>query len=205
LLQRFSKDEMVMTTAGRMLTSARWMSRMIANLLDLARARLAGGVPLNLEVVDASLLLERVMVELRPAHPDSRVDVRTLGNLKGEWDPDRLTQVLTNLVGNAMKHGDNSAPVEVVLDGSAAEEVSITVINLGTMPAIVLAHVFDPFRTGVEKPGRTDGLGLGMYISKQIVEAHRGRIAVESGRDNRTVVRVDLPRGQVDIESANGG
>jgi two-component system, sensor histidine kinase and response regulator len=197
LLQRFSKDEMVNQTATRMLTSARWMSRMIANLLDLSRARLAGGVPLNREVVDLSLLLERVMTELGPTHPDCRVDVRRSGNLRGEWDPDRLTQVISNLVGNAMKHGDHSAPVEVELDGSDAERVAFTVINLGTMPAIVLAHVFDPFRTGTEKPGRTDGLGLGMYIAKQIVEAHEGRIAVESGPDNRTIVRVELPRGQL--------
>ena len=195
---------MVHTTAGRMLTSARWMSRMIANMLDLSRARLAGGIPLKREVVDLSLLLERVMVELKPAHPDRRVELRRHGDLRGEWDPDRLTQVLSNLVGNALKHGDNSAPVDIELDGSRDAEVVFSVSNLGTMPAIVLAHVFDPFRTGVEKPGRTDGLGLGMYIAKQIVEAHQGRIACESGQDNRTVVRVELPRGQLYTDGANG-
>ena len=198
LLQRFSKDEMVLQTAGRMLSSARWMSRMIADMLDLARARLAGGIPLNREVVDLQLIVERAVHEHSITKPDCRIELEKQGELKGEWDPDRLAQVASNIVGNAFKHGDTSEPVLLELDGRTQEYVAFTVTNVGAIPTHILAHVFDPFHGHVPGPRHTDGLGLGMYIVQQIVHAHGGSVTIESGEAaNRTIVKVLLPRGSL--------
>lgn len=99
----------------------------------------------------------------------------------------------SNLVGNALQHGDDGDPVEVLLDGRSGELVVLSVRNTGSIAPDVLPHVFDPFRRG-QQLGPHTGLGLGLYIVQQIVHAHRGWIEVESGVTKHTVFRVSVPR-----------
>jgi signal transduction histidine kinase len=204
-------DEATRTVAQRLFRSGQWMGRMIEDMLDLTRTRQGGGMPMASERFDLGALAERVVQERQITWPDKQLLLACQGDLYGEWDEDRLTQVLSNLVGNALRHGDE-APVQVELDGSHATSVRLSVRNGGEIPADVLPHIFDPFRSGrarVEEPPsrrastRNEGLGLGLYIVREIVRAHGGQLQVESAA-GRTSFHVALPRAPQAVASAPG-
>jgi signal transduction histidine kinase len=193
-LVKMTRDERQLADiADRIASSGRRMSRMIQDMLDLARARLAGGIPVACSAVDLGTLVRRTVDEHRVAFPDRRVEIASSGDLAGTWDGDRLAQLASNLIGNALLHGRSDHPVEVCLDGSRPDGVTFVVANGGTIDAETLPRLFDPFRGGDRSTGRS-GLGLGLYISQQIARAHGGRIQVEPPRGDRTVFRVELPR-----------
>jgi signal transduction histidine kinase len=162
-------------------------------MLDLARARLAGGIPLKREHADFGALVQRVVQEHHAAFPERRIDLKCEGDVTGEWDGDRLAQVASNLIGNALQHGDPRCTVEVRLEASPGDLVVFSVANEGRIAPELLPHLFDPFRGGGRAAIRNEGLGLGLYIVEQIVLAHKGRIDVESG-ETSTMFRVSLPR-----------
>ena len=193
LLERISKDDVVRQSAVRMVSSGRRMSRMIDDMLDLTRARLGGGIPLRRQDTELGQLVQRVIQEHQVAFPAGRFQLRLEGNLTGCWDADRLAQVSSNLIGNALEHGDRGDPIEVSLNGLQPDFVRLAVTNTGVVPAEVLPHLFDPFRGGQRHLGRSDGLGLGLYIVQQIVLAHHGQVDVRTdGR--RTTFLVEIPR-----------
>jgi two-component system sensor histidine kinase/response regulator len=194
LIQRRSTEQPVKDTADRILSSGKRMSRMIEDMLDMARARLAGGIPLKREPADLGVLIDRVISEVQAAYPEGRIEVQQAGDLNGNWDGERLAQVASNLLGNALQHGDASAAVNVKVDGTRAEAIVITVENSGTIPPDLLPQLFDPFRGAQRQAGRAEGLGLGLYIVQQIVAAHGGSVDVKSGDENRTIFAVRIPR-----------
>jgi two-component system sensor histidine kinase/response regulator len=194
LIQRRSTEEPVKQTADRILSSGRRMSRMIEDMLDMARARLAGGIPLKREPADLGALVDRVVSEVQAAYPERRIEVVQTGDRGGNWDGERLAQVASNLLGNALQHGDASGVVRVTVDGTRSAAVVITVENSGTIPSDLLPQLFDPFRGARRQTGRTEGLGLGLYIVQQVVIAHGGSVDVQSGNDNRTAFVVRVPR-----------
>ncbi len=194
LLQIQSKDDGVRDVAARMLSSGKRMSRMIDDLLDMTRARLAGGILLKRAPTNLGALVDRVVLEYRPAYPDHPIEILREGDLTGEWDGDRLAQVVANLVGNALQYGVSGAPVHIHVDGAQADALALSVQNAGLIPADMLPHVFDPFRRGQRQQGHNDGLGLGLYIVQQIVQAHQGRIEVKSGDSGSTTFRMEVPR-----------
>ena len=181
-------------TAVRIVSSGKRMSRMIEDMLDLARARLGGGIALKREAADLGVLIDRVVREVQAANPTRRIEIRQEGDLQGEWDVERLAQVASNLIGNALQHGEESAPVRVGLDGREPGFVVLTVSNAGRIPAELLPGLFDPFRGGQRQAGRSEGLGLGLYIVQQIVLAHEGAVDVRSDEANTTVFTVTIPR-----------
>jgi two-component system sensor histidine kinase/response regulator len=184
----------VQDIAGRILSSGKRMSRMIEDMLDMARARLAGGIPLKREQADLGALVERVVTEVQAAHPGRQIVVEQNGNLVGSWDGERLAQVASNLLGNALQHGEPESVVRVTTDGRATHEVSLQVQNTGSIPPELLPQLFDPFRGTQRQAGRSEGLGLGLYIVQQIVLAHGGSVDVASGEDNWTIFVVKIPR-----------
>jgi signal transduction histidine kinase len=194
LLQRRTADEASLETAARIVSSGKRMARMIEDMLDLARARLAGGIIVKRESLDFRVLVERVVREHQAAAPARLIESTYDGNCTGQWDPERIAQVASNLIGNALKHGSPDASVRVRLDGTRGDSVSLVVGNGGTIAPEVLAHLFDPFRAGQRDPGRGEGLGLGLYIVSQIVQAHQGTVDVKTGQGNETSFRVQLPR-----------
>ena len=194
LLQRLSEAGPVTEAASRIASSGARMARMIEDLLDLARARLAGGIIVKRESSDFRALVERVVREHQAAAPARLIESTYDGNLTGFWDPERIAQVASNLIGNAIKHGDAGACVSVRLEGTRGDSVALIVKNGGTISPDVLAHLFDPFRGGQREAGRGEGLGLGLYIVSQIVEAHQGIVNVTTGQGNETSFRVQLPR-----------
>ncbi len=134
------------------------------------------------------------MQELGSAYPNRRVDVSPEGDLVGEWDADRLAQVVSNLLGNALQYGIDTRPIRVRLDGTRADSVSLSVSNDGTIPEEVLPSVFDPFRRRVQHSANNTGLGLGLFIVKQIVEAHGGSVDVRSDEPAGTTFSAVMPR-----------
>ena len=192
MLQHRSEEPAVRDTAARILSSGQRMTRMIEDMLDLTRARLVGGIPLNRSSVNLAAVVDRVVQEERTAHPDRVLEIFIDGDLSGEWDIDRVQQITSNLVGNAIQHGEASEPIVVRVDGSSPEEVVLSVANAGVIPADVVPSIFDPFHSG--RHGHGKGLGLGLYIAQQIAEAHHGSIRVESKPTTGTVFTVRLPR-----------
>jgi two-component system, sensor histidine kinase and response regulator len=193
LLERISKDDVVKQSVTRMVNSGKRMSRMIDDMLDLTRARLGGGIPLRRQDAELSQIVQRVIHEVQLSSPEGRFEIRHEGESSGYWDADRLTQVTSNLLGNALEHGDKRDPIDVALNGTRVDRVTLEVTNTGVVPAEVLPHLFDPFRGGQRQLGRREGLGLGLYIVQQIVLAHGGRVDVRTD-ERRTTFLVELPR-----------
>ncbi|MEA3152339.1 MAG: hypothetical protein QOD56_3278 [Gammaproteobacteria bacterium] len=194
LLQRRSQDPHAHEAAARILSSGNRMGRMIEDMLDLARARLAGGIIVKREPGDFKALVDRVIREYQDAAPGRVIQTLYNGDFHGHWDAERIAQVASNLIGNALKHGDPQGIVQVQLDGTADDSIVLRVTNTGTIPAELVDHLFDPFRGGQRPPGRSEGLGLGLYIVYQIVKSHRGEVSVETGPDNKTAFRIVMPR-----------
>lgn len=189
-------DESVQKVGARLLKSGQWMSRMIEDVLDLTRVRLGGGIAIRRQAVDLGLLVDQVVCERLIASPDRAIDVQCDGQVQGNWDADRLTQVVANLIGNAQHHGTADIPVEVRLDGSQADWIVLTVANGGVVPSEILPSIFDPFRSGRRQSTRSEGLGLGLFIVQEIVHVHGGEIEVRSGGNvERTMFTVKLPLG----------
>jgi two-component system sensor histidine kinase/response regulator len=193
LLQKRGTDKLAQDTAARIITSGNRMARLIEDMLDLARARLGGGIVVKREPTDFKMLVEKVVREHQTAVPERPIESSFEGDLNGQWDPERIAQVASNLIGNAIKHGDAAAPVTVRLEGTQ-DCITLVVKNGGTIAPETLRHLFDPFRGGPREGGRSEGLGLGLYIVSQIVQAHDGKVEVATGEGNETAFLVSLPR-----------
>jgi signal transduction histidine kinase len=174
----------------RVLRSARRMARMVDQLLDVSRVRLGRGIPLVRAEIDLAELVRQAAAETEPSHRQHRFDLRLLARCEGEWDRDRLAQVLTNLLANACEHSEGGSVVTVTVADHPAH-ATVSVHNPGPpIPPEILPSVFDAFASGSE--GR--GLGLGLYIAREIARAHGGDIAVESAAETGTAFTVILPR-----------
>jgi sigma-B regulation protein RsbU (phosphoserine phosphatase) len=180
----------------KIMSNAKQATRLIDQLLDVTRSRLGGGISIDLTRFDLNDVCQQVIDETELSHPERplRVDVR--GDLTGVWDRDRMYQLLANLVGNAVHHGEPLSPIELRIDGGETEVV-IDVANQGEpIPPATLPFIFDAFRKGrTVHPFRTQGLGLGLFIVRQIARSHGGSIAVTSSASDGTTFRVRLPRG----------
>ncbi len=192
LLARATDDDARQArVASRILNSAQRMKRMIADLLDLTRTRLGGTIPLTTVDTDLQSVCEEVLLEIQGGHPDAIVHFESRGDVHGTWDSDRLAQVVTNLVVNAIEHGGNR-PVTLVASESG-DRVKLTVHNEG--PAIqpeVQQKMFEPLARG--SSDGTQNVGLGLFIARAIVAAHRGDIRVHSAEQSGTTFEVTLPR-----------
>jgi PAS domain S-box-containing protein len=190
-----ANDGSMARVLDRVKSSSRRMSRMIEQLLDLTRSRLAGGLPLNPEPMDLCDTLTGIVSELRTAHPSRNIVLRCQP-LSGTWDRDRLEQVFSNLIANAIDYGRAEKPVIV----EARQEngaVLVDVHNDGEpIPEEVRVQLFNPFRRGSRdsRASKTAGLGLGLFISRQIAEAHGGGLDAQSSSSEGTTFRVTLPR-----------
>jgi signal transduction histidine kinase len=181
----------------RVLSSGERMRRMIDQLLDFTRARTGGSIQLQRRRTHLGDLCEQAIGELQIANTDWDVRLEVEDDVEGSWDADRLLQVLSNLVANAGQHGVTSSPIRVVLDGNAADFVTLTVQNAGSVPSSLLPHLFDPFSSAQHRRKKSDGLGLGLFIVREIVRAHGGRISVASDETTGTAFTIQLPRHPV--------
>ena len=176
--------------------SAERMEQMIATILDFTRLRFRGTPALVLEASDFEMLARSIVDELRATNPTRDITLDARGDLRGRWDVSRMGQVVANLVGNALAHGARESEVSVSL-ASDRESVTLAVTNRGpTIPSDQLDKLFEAFwQAPKEGAAKSRGLGLGLYIAHQIVQAHRGDISVRSEHD-QTTFTVRVPRDQ---------
>jgi signal transduction histidine kinase len=194
LLRRSPREADTTEAFERLQASARRMTRMIDQLLDLTRVRLGGGIAVQVRPTALDAVVRDVVDELVRAVSDASIEVVASGDLAGAWDPDRLAQVFSNLIGNAVRHRKD-APVRVRLVGTAPDRVVATVHNAGAIAPALLPVVFEPFRaTGARPEAGASGLGLGLYITRAIVEAHGGSVTVAAAEGAGTTFTVTLPR-----------
>ena len=179
--------------AGRILSNVDRMAKMIADLLDFTRGRLGGGIPVNPERTNLAHVVRRVLEEFEQTHPNRPIEYQERGDTHGEWDPERLAQVVQNLVVNAMQYGSPQGVVQIFLEG-ARETATLAVHNAGApIPANILPHIFSPFRRGRAGDKSPAGLGLGLFIAAEITRSHRGTIQATSD-EGGTTFTVTLPR-----------
>ncbi len=187
-------DDHTVRIAARMLTSANRMSRMIADLLDLTRTRFGDRIPVVPSAIDLEPLCRQVVAELEGVRPGDQLRFTATGDLRGEWDGDRIAQVLSNLVSNAIQHGGKTDPIEVVARDNG-DEVILEVHNGGpAIPPNALKTIFEPMVRHNSDVQTTSGLGLGLYIASQVALAHGGTIDVASTDSAGTTFTVHLPR-----------
>jgi PAS domain S-box-containing protein len=178
----------------RIVAAADRAHRMIRDLLDFTQARAGGAIPIHPRPVDLHELTRQVVDEVHLANPGRHISVEARGDGHGEWDEDRLAQVITNLVGNALQHSPEDSQVRV--SSRAGEEgVTLCVRNGGSpIPAELLPVIFEPYRRGPTAALGRGSIGLGLYITRQIVLGHGGHIEVDSTPQEGTTFRVWLPR-----------
>ncbi len=118
-----------------------------------------------------------------------------VGDQSGTWDPDRLLQIISNLVSNAGHHGEPEGGIRIRLDGTHPDSVCLEVQNRGAIPELLLPTLFDPFRSTGQRRDQSRGLGLGLFIVRELVEAHGGTVQANSSPELRqTSFVVRLPR-----------
>ncbi|WP_137173803.1 sensor histidine kinase [Massilia sp. HP4] len=186
--------------ATRMFNSAKRMSKLINDLIDFTRTHLGPGIPIKARDGDLLKVCEDVVEELRTSHPEKLIDFQAPAKLEAAFDGSRMAQVLSNLIGNALQYGAPEASVKVrVKDGD--EAVVIAVNNRGpSIPPDKLAGIFDPL-VRIASSVNTDytertSLGIGLFISREIVQAHGGQLSVASTPQDGTTFTLTLPRRQ---------
>ena len=173
---------------SRMSRSAKRMAAMIGDLLDYTRSSV-GEFPHNPVHTDLQSVCDAAIDELRATHPDRDIARVVAGNVTGTWDPGRLQQVISNLVGNALQHSTGAVSVRVEGDG---HDVVLSVHNDGDpISPDILPVLFEPFRRGDRSP---NGLGLGLYIVREVIRRHGGTIEVSSSREAGTLFVSRWPR-----------
>jgi PAS domain S-box-containing protein len=205
LLARRSDSDKVVKPSLRILSSAERMGRMIDQILDFTRIRLGHGIPLQRRHIDLAEVCRLAIDESESTGVDGRIRIEEKGESVGTWDGDRLSQLVSNLLGNAVAHGKPGTPVVIRLDGTDPDQFVLQVHNAGAIPADILPVLFDPFRGSNLKHDRSSGLGLGLFISQQIVLAHAGTIEVASSEEDGTHFVVRLPRNAPLLATAFDG
>ncbi|MFO0575409.1 MAG: PAS domain-containing sensor histidine kinase [Polyangia bacterium] len=188
--------ENLLRSAQRLSRAAARMGRMISDLLDFARVRQQSGLPLTPRPIDLGAVCHTVVEEITMAHPARSIELHTEGLCEGQWDPDRIAQVISNLVSNALAYSPPDTPVTVEVSGTGSI-ARIAVRNQGAPIAEELLPVlFDPFRRGqhASQGPASKGLGLGLYITREIVRAHGGDLCVRSEPHTGTTFEVELPQ-----------
>jgi len=204
LLARQLVDEAQLGTLRRMTAAGQRMTAMIEQLLDLTRARLAGGIGLwcARKHLDVGKLVRRAVDELRATNPDREIVFEADGDCTTWGDPDRLLQLFSNVVGNAVHHGTRGTPISLSVAGGE-REIVIRIRNGGVIPSELLPAIFEPFRGRTTSSSRPGGLGLGLFISQQIARAHDGDIGVDSSSTSGTVFTVRMPRQREHVAQTN--
>jgi two-component system, sensor histidine kinase and response regulator len=203
VLLRGSNSPMVTLAAARIRQSADRMARMIEQLLDLAMLR-SGRLQLQPEPANLMSVCQALSDELDPVGLEGpprerriRVDLR--GDPHGTFDVDRIGQVISNLLGNALQHGDPMAPVQLLVDGSDPGTLVVSVHNAGAMQRTDAgmngSAVHFKGQDDASGPLAERRLGLGLQIAEHFVLAHRGSMHCHTGADEGTTFEIRLPRG----------
>jgi len=178
-------------------SSAR-IDEIVSHLLDITRARFGSGLPVLRASMDMAFVAQQLVDEARIAHADRSFELDISGQTEGEWDKARVGQVFSNLIGNAVQYSFKDTPIKITIKGDA-EEVVLSVHNEGVpIPSDKVARIFDSLiRVTAEdnehNTGQTTNLGLGLFITKEIVTAHGGALNVTSSEKGGTTFTAHFP------------
>lgn len=202
-LTKLNAGTAVSDAATRLIRSGASIQALLDDLMNFNRTRLGLGIKAELADVDLGTAFADEVEQLRGAHPTRRIELEVVGDARGLWDRVRLQQVLRNLVVNAIDYGSPDTPIHVLLAGDQ-NDVTLEVKNRG--PAIEKANldqIFNPLKRALTQINRNDagtGLGLGLFIVREIVRAHCGEVTVRSNKEE-TVFTVRLPRSNAERHS----
>jgi len=193
-LAALNAGEAISEAAYRLIRSGARMQALMDDLLDFNRSNLGLGIHVNPSEVNLANTLRDEVDMLQVAHPNRRITLEMSGDLHGVWDSLRLQQVLANLVLNALKHGKQDTPVHVVVTDNGGT-VRVEVKNAGPIIAkSTLNWIFEPLKRGIAaEHTSSEGLGLGLYIAREIAKSHGGDIQARS-TESETVFSLILPR-----------
>jgi sigma-B regulation protein RsbU (phosphoserine phosphatase) len=173
--------------------AAQRATRLVADILDFTRARLGGGLSAERKHIDLHGLVEDCLEEVRLAWPGRVVAHEQRGDQTSFVDPDRIAQVVSNLVNNALSYGTPNEPVTVT-STTSTESVELRVHNKGpAIPEAMQAQIFEPMQRGTEVGNTARSIGLGLYIVREIIRTHGGAVALRSSADEGTTFIVTLP------------
>jgi sigma-B regulation protein RsbU (phosphoserine phosphatase) len=180
---------------ARIASAAERATRLVADLLDFTQGRLGGGLPVSPRAIELHALVADCVEELRLSWPGRMLDLQVRGAGFGYLDPDRFAQVVGNLASNALTYGVPERPITIL---SCVDEdvLELRVHNHGRpISSDLLPHIFEPLRRGEQsvKLG-SRSIGLGLYVVREIVSAHGGRVEVTSTEAEGTTFAVRLPR-----------
>ena len=205
-LAALNAGEEVSEAAALVMRSGASMQALLDDLVDFNRTNLGLGLRVIASEVDLAAVLAGELEQLRAAHPDRRIELTTSTDTRGRWDGPRVQQVLRNLVENAIEYGSPDKPVRVALRGEQGH-LSLEVTNRGpTLDPSDVKTIFDPLERGAVHRASVDardtrsGLGLGLFIVREIAKAHGGDVQVRSEREETTFA-VRLPRHGGDTSS----
>lgn len=197
-LQNKSTNPDGIKAAARMQHVVSRMSELVDTLLDYARVSLGDTIPLSLAATTMGAICSHAIEEVESAHPERDITLSCVHDVEGMWDSARIVQMLTNLLVNALQHGEDDGVVSVTVSAGDAS-VSIEVYNEGEpISPSRLATLFDPVYRRASTGGQlrtpeSSGLGLGLFIANQIARSHGGRISVVSTREAGTRFTIALP------------
>ncbi|WP_198297826.1 hybrid sensor histidine kinase/response regulator [Bordetella genomosp. 9] len=193
LLRGSDNPEAVKKNAHRIRFSAGRMARMVEQLLDVARIR-SNGLVLQRVRTDYADVCRAIIEEIADAAQRERVRFSMDGDTLGAIDVDRFSQVISNLLGNALQHGEADSEVSLSIDGQHPDRIVVRVWNRGAIPPEHLPNLFNPFQASLESRASKNGLGLGLYIVKKFVDAHGGEVIVHSTPADGTRFDIVMPR-----------
>jgi len=183
--------------ASQIFESTTRVTKIVDDLLDVTHARFGSGLPVLRAPMDFGFVSRQLVGEMRAANPSRAIMLELSGDVKGEWDKARIGQVFSNLIGNAIQYSFEGSPIGVTVKGTL-KEVLLSVHNEGVpIPPENIGTIFDSLTRAVtdeeDHPARVN-LGLGLYITKDIVISHGGVINVTSSEEGGTTFTARFPR-----------
>ncbi|WAS89380.1 MULTISPECIES: sensor histidine kinase [unclassified Corallococcus] len=195
MARRYELDARTAQSVLRIQSAVHRAGRLVGDLLDFTQARLGEGIPITPRASDLNQVTRQVLAQVDAAHPGRTLRVQERGDATGVWDSERIAQVVQNLVTNALKYSPEASPVQVTTRGEDGW-VCLSVHNQGPpIPPEKLPRIFEPLQRATSEVDSTcRSVGLGLYIVKQLVEAHGGTVDVTSTLKQGTTFTVRLPR-----------
>jgi signal transduction histidine kinase len=191
IVQLRGQDEALHKAGARIKSSSSRLIRLIDQLLDFSRLR-SGAVSLERQVVDLQAVCATAVKETAQLFPETPLNVLAEGDLKGEFDADRIGKAFSSLIGNAVKFSPGSDPIAIRLDGNDAAVVRVSVASSGVLPNQTLDFLMGALP--VKTQGEALGFGLGLYIVDRYVRAHGGAVTGRSNDSEGTVIEFWMPR-----------
>ncbi|NUU34113.1 sensor histidine kinase KdpD [Pseudomonas sp. C2B4] len=196
LMRKTRLEGDALTCANNIKRGTRHMATMVNDLLELVRSRLGKSLPIDPAPMDLAVVAHEAIAQACAGNPECDPTLKVVGDMQGVWDAARLSQLLQNLIGNALQHGSTEGDVTVTLTGEP-DTVYLAVHNYGAPIAEEsIGTIFDPLvRSADEELGQpSTSLGLGLFIVKEVVDAHGGTVEVSSNETDGTLFTVVLPR-----------